>query len=160
MRKLRLKLEGRTKLVTVNKKVMKREASREKKALAAAKLETRIESELLERLKSGAYGDIYNFPAVQFESALDQASVDEKEGGKEKAVHETEEEDEEIDFNDEETELNFDGNATFVAESDDEDDEDFDFEYDDGKVGDSNSDVESEADGALFSSLDFTLLAS
>lgn len=71
MRKLSKQVQPR--LVAVNPKVAKRERKREAKALKAAKLERSIEGELLERLKSGVYGDIYNFPEADFNQALDGA---------------------------------------------------------------------------------------
>jgi len=68
MRKLKLKV--RPKMVRVHKKVERREARREEKAEYAARLSQTIESQLLARLKSGTYGDIYNFPGQQFQEEV------------------------------------------------------------------------------------------
>ena len=56
----------------IHRKTEKREAVREKKAESAAKLEKSIESELLERLKKGTYGDIYKFAPEEFNNMLDE----------------------------------------------------------------------------------------
>ncbi|SCU82098.1 LAFA_0C09054g1_1 [Lachancea sp. 'fantastica'] len=55
-RRMELREEERH-YVGVAPKVKRREENRERKALGAAKIEKAIEKELLERLKSGAYGD-------------------------------------------------------------------------------------------------------
>lgn len=73
MRKLKLRqVNGRAaKLTRVHRKVEQREERREKKALVAAKIEGGIEKELMERLARGTYGDIYNFPEVSYQKALE-----------------------------------------------------------------------------------------
>merc|ERR1712072_360750 len=77
MRKLSMK-EG-ARLVPIKKKTERRERGRELKAEAAAKVDLAIEKELLERLKQGTYGDIYNFPKKQFESVVDKNKEEEEE---------------------------------------------------------------------------------
>ncbi|XP_051144538.1 uncharacterized protein LOC127260703 isoform X1 [Andrographis paniculata] len=83
MRKLALKT--REKIMTVPTKQKKREARREEKAEKAAVLEKSIENELLERLKKGVYGDIYNYPVDKYNEILD------KELGKEVITEDEEE---------------------------------------------------------------------
>lgn len=61
-------------LVTESKKLAKRESSREIKALRAAKITTNLEQELVKRLKSGYYSEIYNFNKAQFDEVLDEAN--------------------------------------------------------------------------------------
>lgn len=65
-------MSARPEYERIHRKTEKREAVREKKAESAAKLEKSIESELLERLKRGTYGDIYNFAPEEFNKVLDE----------------------------------------------------------------------------------------
>mgnify|MGYP002787768029 CR=1 FL=1 len=58
-------------LSTKASKVERRERSREMRAKTVAKLEMTIEKELMERLKQGVYGDMYNLNQKAFETVLD-----------------------------------------------------------------------------------------
>lgn len=109
-------------MVGVKKKLERRERTRERKALAAAHIEKTIEKELLDRLRSKAYGDA---PLNVNEDVWRQVlEMDRK--GKEKELDMDEMLDDESDLDEEEEE--YEGGEREYVEADDSDDdmEDFD----------------------------------
>jgi protein MAK16 len=159
MRKLAIKT--RPKLITMpaqKEKLLKR---KEAKAEVAAQLEKSIEKELLARLQSGTYGDIYNFPMKQYrkvlqsEAVLDEGAEIEKDEAAEEEEEEEEEEEydefiegDEEDSEDEEEEIEW-LNEDEVDLSDDDmedysDDSELDDDDDDGSSEEEGSDEEEE----------------
>ena len=133
MRKIKLKeLNGRkARMVGIHRKVEQREERRERKALVAAKLEQSIEKELVGRLAKGTYGDIYNFPEVPYQKALENLEDEEEEESESESESEMEDEDERM--------------IEYVEDLEDEDEEDLeDMEY--RGAGQWGSDDDSEDD--------------
>ncbi|KAG6884633.1 ribosome biosynthesis protein [Termitomyces sp. T159_Od127] len=145
----RLKLRQQPKLVGVNKKLDRRETVRERKALSAAHLERSIEKELIERLKSKAYGDApLNVNENVWQAILDRekAGSDElADGNLDMEDDETDEDDEELLEEEEEGEW---GEREFVSDiSEDEDDGLSDLEdAADGTEDDEQSGSEEDSD--------------
>lgn len=108
-RRMALKEEERS-YVGIAPKVKRREENRERKALMAAKIERSIEKELLDRLKTGAYGDKpLNVDEKIWKKVLGDMKEQEDEQEEEAEFDEDEEEDEDI------------GEVEYVEEEDDDD---------------------------------------
>ena len=149
MRKLELKVKP--KLQGIMKKVDRREQKREVKALKAARIEKVVERELVERLKAGTYGDIYNFPENAYNKALGMTEDEDVEGGEREEQEEMEEEmeEEEIDGYVEDEDYEEDdledywggegGSDDDEEEDDEDDDEDSDEDDDEGDSDEESS---------------------
>lgn len=163
MRKIELRRRAGTKanLVSVHRKIDQREERRERKALIAAKLERNIEKELVERLAKGTYGDIYNFPEMPYQKALDTLDEDDEAStaAASSAFLEDDEEEEDVeveyveDLEDDDEEEDEDvegieylGNGEW-GDLDDDDDEDDDEDIDENdNHSDDDDDEDSEND--------------
>ncbi|WVR09047.1 hypothetical protein IAU60_006107 [Kwoniella sp. DSM 27419] len=114
----RLSLTAQPKKVGIKKKLERREATRERKALAAAHLEKNIEKELLERLRSKAYGDA---PLNVNEDVWQQVLDMDRQKGKDRDL-ELEMEEDMSDMEEEEEEEYEGGEREYVEDSDEESD--------------------------------------
>jgi len=160
MRKIELKRRAGTKakMVGIHRKIEQREERREKKALTAAKLERNIEKELVERLAKGTYGDIYNFPEMPYQKALDKVGEAEEE---EETEMESESEmdsmveyvedlesDEELEDEDEMEDMDYLGNGEWGADLNDDDDDDDDSEEGESSDDDNSNDSDEKKPAA------------
>ena len=129
IRMKRLALKVRPKLVTVPARKEKVERKREAKAEVASNVDREIEKELLSRLQSGTYQDIYNFPQRTYNKVLDEEGTQ----------MELEEEDDRDRLSDVEEEVELEEEL----DEEDEDEEDADVEFVEGYDYLEDSDIES-----------------
>eukprot|EP01127_Copromyxa_protea_P014617 TRINITY_DN410_c0_g1_i1.p1 TRINITY_DN410_c0_g1~~TRINITY_DN410_c0_g1_i1.p1 ORF type:complete len:342 (-),score=91.93 TRINITY_DN410_c0_g1_i1:80-1105(-) len=129
IRMRRLRKQPERTMHRVHKKVERRERGREERAEQVAQIDNKIKAELLERLKQGTYGDIYNFRPEAWNEVLD-----EEEGlSVEEDAPEFIADEESEDWDKEAEEERYEEYGGFSSGDDDEDDDDDDDEdeYDD-----------------------------
>ncbi|XP_076181687.1 RNA-binding motif protein 13 [Ptiloglossa arizonensis] len=125
IRMRKLKLRRQKQIVPIQRKIERRETRREEKALIAARLETAIEKQLVERLKQGMYNNVYNFPQQVFDKAVEAVEVEgENEGDSEEESEREIEIEKEVEMELEADERERNEPHFIEAETDEEDEDD------------------------------------
>ncbi|KAK5108097.1 hypothetical protein LTR62_008814 [Meristemomyces frigidus] len=131
-------------------KIRRREETRERKAEAAAKIERAIERELVERLRSGAYGDrplnVEENVWKKVMRGLERSQEGERDADLDDGVLEEEEEDVEYEY-ERETGEREEAEVEYVSDMEETDDEAGDMEEFDDWLGGKSDDALSEDDG-------------
>lgn len=127
-------------------KVRRREETRERKAEAAAKIERAIERELVERLRSGAYGDRPLNVEENVWKKVMRGLERSQEGVRDEDLDEGIEEEEEVEYEEEREPGQLD--VEYVSDVEESDDEDDMEDFDDWLGGESADDAEGGEEGS------------
>ncbi|TPX14142.1 uncharacterized protein E0L32_000536 [Thyridium curvatum] len=133
-------------------KIRRREETRERKAEAAAKLERTIERELLERLRSGAYGDqplnVSETIWKKVLNAMEREGTGQRDQDMDKGIEEEEDEEEAEAEYEQEDDVNGEALVEYVSDFDESEDdlEDIEDWLDSEESGDEEDSTEEETD--------------